>query len=65
MNHGWSIGIGMENTLLFDSNVSGVYKRLAIKENINKKEKEKGILLLTLNCIPGSPAQYIHTSYRS
>jgi len=47
-DHGQGIGIYIGNTLLFDSDVSGIYKRPAIKENINKKNKIKRDLVTHL-----------------
>ena len=52
------------NILLLDSNASGVCKRPAIEENINKKDNKKGILLLILNCALDSSAQHTHLSQR-
>jgi len=36
-----SIGVGVEDTLLLDSDASGACKELAIEENISKKNKTK------------------------
>ena len=48
---------------LLDSDVSGACKRLAKKRLLVKRKTEK-ILLLTLNCAPGSPVWHAYTSHR-
>jgi len=55
----------MGDTPLLESNASGTYKRMTIKKILLVEKKQKEILLLTYYCIPNSPVQHVHISYRS
>ena len=45
----------MGDTLLLESNASGIYERMTVKKILLVEKKQKDILLLTCYCVPSSP----------
>ena len=63
-DYGQSIGVGMENILLLDSDTSGVCKRPAMKKTISKKKTKRNLVTYLELCTRQFCLVYTHTSYR-
>jgi len=61
-DHGWGIGVNVQDTPLLDSDAFCAYKRLAMKKTISKKENKKEFVTHLELCTRQSCLAHTHLS---